>query len=219
MVCQTVHSTFREEHDMFETETVQRPPSNGSRPEQHHQPAGLVAAAAADDQDAWNALVARFSGLVWSVIRGHRLSGADAADVFQTTWLRLVEHLDRINDPARVGAWLATTARRESLRTLRLSGRQIPCGYDLPQPEADTPDIDDALLRDERDAELWEAFGRLAPRDQALLRMLSAEPAPSYHEIAGALAMPVGSIGPTRARCLERLRREWDPFGQCAMAC
>ena len=204
---------------MIETETVQRPPSNGACLEQHvDQPARLVAAAAAGDQDAWNALVARFSGLVWSVIRGHRLSGADAADVSQTTWLRLVEHLDRIKDPARVGAWLATTARRESLHTLRLSGRHIPCGDDLPQVEADTPGIDDALLRDERDAELWEALGRLAPRDQALLRILSVEPAPSYREIASALAMPIGSIGPTRARCLERLRREWDVVGQCCVS-
>lgn len=201
------------------TETMQRPPSRGAGSEQHDdEPARLVAAAASGDPDAWNALVARFSGLVWAVIRSHRLSASDAADVAQTTWLRLVEHLERVNDPARIGAWLATTARRESLRTLRLSRRQIPCGDDLPEPDGEALDIDDALLRDERDRELWDAFGRLAPRDQALLRMLSADPAPSYREIAAALAMPVGSIGPTRARCLERLRREWAGVGESAVA-
>jgi len=191
-------------------ETAQRPFGGARVQQQDDEPARLVAAAAAGDQLAWNGLVARFSGLVWAVIRGHRLSGADAADVSQTTWLRLVEHLDRVQDPARVGAWLATTARRECLRTLRMSGRQVPCGDDLPEPVQDVPGIDDALLRDERDSELWEAFGRLGDRDQALLRMLSADPAPSYREVSAALDMPIGSIGPTRARCLERLRREWD---------
>ena len=85
--------------------------------------ADLVFAAKAGDSQAWNALVDRFASTVWAVARAHRLSAADAADVSQTTWMRLVEHLDRIEQPERVGAWLATTARRESLRILRLGGR------------------------------------------------------------------------------------------------
>ena len=88
--------------------------------------AELVRAAAEGDQAAWNGLVDRYNGLVWSVARSHRLALADASDVVQTTWLRLVEHLGRLQDPERVGAWLATTARRESLRALRHSARQIP---------------------------------------------------------------------------------------------
>jgi len=128
--------------------------------------------------------------------------------VSQSTWLRLVEHLDRLKDPARVGAWLATTARRECLRTLRGAGRQIPFGDDLPEPDDECPAVDADLLRDERDAELWEAFGRLPRRDQSLLRMLVAEPAPSYREVSCSLGIPIGSIGPTRARSLERLQRE-----------
>ncbi len=168
----------------------------------------LVHAAAAGDEHAWNTLVDRFSNLVWSVIRAHRLNGADAADASQTTWLRLVEHLDTLKDPARVGAWLATTARHECLRALRCSGRQIPMGEDMPEPVCEDPELDAALLRGERDAELWEAFGRLPARDQSLLRMLVADPSPSYQEIAAALEMPIGSIGPTRARCLQRLQRE-----------
>jgi RNA polymerase sigma factor (sigma-70 family) len=194
---------------MTESPTMQRTAPNGATPQHHDDDVVLlVRDAAAGDQRAWDLLVDRYQGLVWSVIRGHRLSGADAADASQTTWLRLVEHAATLKDPARVGAWLATTARRECLRILRGAGRQIPFGDDLPEPESVAPALDAALLRDERDAELWTAFGRLPHRDQSLLRPLVAEPAPSYQEIARALDMPIGSIGPTRARSLERLRRE-----------
>ena len=166
----------------------------------------LVGAAAAGDQEAWNALVARFDDLVWSVARAHRLSRADAGDVVQTTWLRLVEHLDRLDDPERVGGWLATTARRESLKSLRRASRQVPAPPDeIPVPSTDAG-MDTGLLAEERDAALWRAFSGLDPDCQALLRMLVADPAPSYQEISEALDRPIGSIGPTRARCLEKLR-------------
>ena len=166
----------------------------------------LVRDAAAGDQAAWNRLVERFNGLVWAVVRSHRLAGADASDVVQTTWLRLVEHLDRLQDPERVGAWLATTARRECLRTLRLSARVLPTETEqLPDPGTDAP-LGAALLSRERDRALWEAFGGLSERCQALLRLLVADPPPSYEDVGAALDMPIGSIGPTRQRCLERLR-------------
>jgi RNA polymerase sigma factor (sigma-70 family) len=166
----------------------------------------LVRAAAGGDQAAWNRLVERFNGLVWSVVRAHRLAGADASDVVQTTWLRLVENLDRLQDPERVGAWLATTARRECLRTLRLSARHVPTETDLlPDPGTDTP-LDATLLANERDRALWTAFGGLSERCQMLLRILVADPPPSYEEVGEVLDMPIGSIGPTRQRCLERLR-------------
>jgi RNA polymerase sigma factor (sigma-70 family) len=166
----------------------------------------LVRDAAAGDQAAWNRLVERFNGLVWAVARAHRLAGADASDVVQTTWLRLVENLDRVQDPERVGAWLATTARRECLRTLRLSARVLPTETELlPDPGTDAP-LGAALLAEERDRALWEAFGGLSERCQALLRLLVADPPPSYEDVGAALDMPIGSIGPTRQRCLERLR-------------
>lgn len=181
------------------------------------RPAGAVAhvveLAASGDRDAWDELVEEFSGLVWAVARSHRLSDADAADVAQTTWLRLVEHLDRLRDPDRVGAWLATTARHESLRLLRGARRQVPVGDDLPEPAQESRSLDAALLADERDAALWQAVERLLPRDRALLRMLVADPAPSYEEVGVALDMPIGSIGPTRARSLARLRREAELVG------
>ena len=168
----------------------------------------LVRAAATGDEAAWDALVARFSNLVWAIARNHRLCSADAAEVSQTTWMRLAEHIDRLQDPSKVGGWLATTARHEALRVLRGASREIPMGEDLPEPPACEHALDDDLLRSERDRALWRAFSRLPARDQTLLRLLVSDPMPSYEEIAESMGMPVGSIGPTRARCLERLRRE-----------
>jgi RNA polymerase sigma factor (sigma-70 family) len=145
-----------------------------------------------------------------AVARRHRLSDADTADVAQTTWLRLAENLHRLQDPSRVGAWLATTARRECLRTLRASARELP-ESEPPEPTVrDILSIDRAVLQAERDTELWSAFRRLPARDQALLRMLVADPQPSYEDIGDALEMPIGSIGPTRGRALDRLRLELD---------
>jgi len=167
----------------------------------------LVCSAAAGDHRAWGHLVEEFQGLLWAVARAHRLADADAGDVVQTTWMRLVEHLDSIEQPHLVGGWLATTARRECLRVLRKSSREVPC-EELREPEADAPKLDDALLRSDRATAVWEAFRRLRKSDQALLRMLIADPQPSYEEIGAALGMPIGSIGPTRARALERLERE-----------
>jgi len=168
----------------------------------------LVERAAAGDARAWNELVEEFGGLVWSIARAHRLSHEEAADVSQTTWMRLVEQFDRLQKPSRVGAWLATTARRESLLSTRRSSRVIPSGDDLPDIADDAPAHDAVLLTQERDDALWAAFMRLNERDRVLLRLVVTEPAPCYEEISAALDMPVGSIGPTRGRALERLRRE-----------
>ena len=168
--------------------------------------AELVRAAAAGDQHAWNAIVERFSSLVWATARAHRLSHDDASDVAQTTWLRLVEHLDRIREPERLGAWLATTARHESLRVIRRGRREDPTD-DVDLFEAPSDESVDRLLVDpQRDAALWRAFAALSERCKALLRMLVSDEEPSYEEIGAALGMPIGAIGPTRMRCLERLR-------------
>lgn len=175
----------------------------------------MVSAAAKGDRAGWEALVQRYSGLVWAVTRGYRLSPADSADVFQTTWLRLTEHLDRIEKPGQVGSWLATTARRESLRVARSSTRTVPADEatlvalgqsDDYSPEQAVLDAEGALLASERAARLWRAFGQLTKNCKELLRVLMAAPPPSYAEVSAALGIPVGSIGPTRARCLQRLR-------------
>jgi RNA polymerase sigma factor (sigma-70 family) len=177
----------------------------------------LVRGAAGGDEVAWRGLVERFSGLVWAVARAHRLANADAADVFQTTWLRLAEHIRRIEHPDRIGAWLATAARRECLQSLRSAARTMPTG-DLDRlditPVAGNP-TEEAVLAAEREREdadraavVWGALSRLSARCRELLRVLMASPPPSYAEVAAALGLPVGSIGPTRARCLQRLREE-----------
>jgi RNA polymerase sigma factor (sigma-70 family) len=169
----------------------------------------LVAAAASGDEDAWSELVDHFGGLVWSVIRGYRMSAADAADVSQTTWLRLAEHIHKVREPERIGAWLATTAGRECLRLIRHNQRAVPSD-DVFLTEV--PDADPAVAPEtrvltlERDGELWEAFSELPEKAQMLLRLLFADPPPSYEEISAATGMPIGSIGPTRGRYLAQLK-------------
>lgn len=175
----------------------------------------LVRAAADGGQEAWDELVGRYNGLVWSIARGYGLPAADAADVAQTTWLRLVERLGTIRDPERVGAWLATTARNECRQTLRRGGRQIPTDdeYQLEPREPAAAPVEAALLASERDAALWRTVDQLSEACRRLLRVLMADPPPSYEEVSVALDMPVGSIGPTRGRCLRQLRELVDAAG------
>src|SRR6266480_3006314 len=170
------------------------------------EPAELVGDASRGDAGAWSALVDRFAPLVWSIARGYRLRDQDAADVSQITWLRLAEHIDRLREPERVGAWLATTAGRESLAVIRRRRRLAPLDE---AALSGTPDEDlsdqpaESLLRAAESTELWRAFSELPTRSQSLLRLLFADPQPSYQEIATLTGMPLGSIGATRARCLQ----------------
>ncbi len=168
--------------------------------------ASLLARAAQGDQRAWDQLVDGHTRLLWAVARSFRLDAADANDVVQTTWLRLVEHLDRIEDPARLVGWLVTTARREAMRVLRRSGRERPAPDESMMERADdSPPVDASLLLDERNAALWQAYERLGDKCRQLLRVAVYEPQ-AYEEISAALGMPMGSIGPTRRRCLTQLR-------------
>jgi RNA polymerase sigma factor (sigma-70 family) len=177
----------------------------------------LLAAAATGDERAWDGLLDRFGSMIWAIARAHRLGDADAADVAQATWTALLTHLGQLKDPDRVGAWLATTARRECLRVLGQARSIVPYGDELPELEAPEPQAIEGLEVDQRDAALWRSFRRLRGTDQALLRLLLADPAPSYGEISAALDIPIGSIGPTRARALERLRRELRRAGALAL--
>ncbi len=168
-----------------------------------------MAGAASGDQICWERLVARLTPLVRSVARSHRLSPSDAEDVYQATWCALVAHISALREPERLPGWLATTARRESLRALDRARRQVPHGDDLPEPQVAEPSVDEHVLRHERDAALWAAVGRLRHSDQRLLRLLVARegtgPEPSYREIADTLGVAIGSVGPTRGRALRRL--------------
>lgn len=170
----------------------------------------LFRRAEAGDQAAWNAMVDRYTRLLWSVARAYRLGDADAADVVQTSWLRLVEHFGRIEDPECLPGWLTTTARRECLRTLRRSGREVVGDVEdavLDILDERVPPVDARLLAEERDVALWRCFERLSTRCQVLLRVLMATPPPDYVTVSAVLGMKVGSIGPTRGRCLDELRK------------
>jgi RNA polymerase sigma factor (sigma-70 family) len=180
----------------------------------------LVRAAADGDESAWAELVERYSGLVWSVARAHRLATADAEEVFQTTWLRLTEHVARLKEPERVAAWLATTARNESLKAIRAAKRSAPTDDldALDHGDDATPErhlleseaaADDARLR----GRLWSAFQQLPDRCRDLLRVLIATPPLSYAEISATFGIAIGSIGPTRGRCLRQLRELLETEG------
>jgi RNA polymerase sigma factor (sigma-70 family) len=176
----------------------------------------LVRSAAAGNAQAWNDLVDRFANLVWAVTRSFRLDSSDAADVSQVAWLRLVEHLDRLTEPDRVGAWLGTTVRRECLAVIRRRNRAaVPSGDDatFERLVGEGPAPEHRMLAEERNAVIWKAMEGISERCRQLLRILMADPPPSYEEVGAALEMPIGSIGPTRARCLAQLRRRLSEGG------
>lgn len=168
----------------------------------------VVAAAAAGSEPAWAWLQQRFSGRIRRVARSHRLGPEDVQDVTQTTWLRLFEHIGRLRDPQGVGAWLATTARRESLRVVSSRSRETVTDITERGPEPVAPAPDQQCCAAELQATLKGACDRLPERHRLVMRSLLAESEPSYDEIAARLGMPRGSIGPIRGRCLARLRRD-----------
>jgi RNA polymerase sigma factor (sigma-70 family) len=173
--------------------------------------AELVRGALAGDSDSWDSLVRRHNGSLYGVARSFHLDKAAADDAVQEAWLRLVEHLGTIRDPDRVGAWLVTTIRRHIISTFRhgpqlvgLNGDDVPDRGRSPEEEVTAGD---------RDARMRAALRRLPARDRHLLALLMTSRRPSYGKVSAELGMPVGSIGPTRARCLERLRRELEADG------
>ena len=170
--------------------------------------AELIATAAAGNQASWNALVDRYLPLVFSVIRGYRLTDEDASDVSQTLWLRLIENLETIREPRALPAWIVTTTKREALRVLAARRRTTPVdstiGFD--GKDVDAPAIDDQLLRAERRQALRDGMALLKPEERRLMMLLITDLALSYAEISRRLDISVGSIGPTRGRCLNKLR-------------
>ena len=172
---------------------------------------GLVTRARNGDKQAWDALVERYAPLIWSICRRHQLGGSNAEDVGQSVWLQLVDQLDRIRDPVALPGWLATTTRRECLRVLRASrgspaARHVPDAEAIPHQQAAVAEQE--LLAAERHAALRAAFTRLPPCCQQLISMLTEDPPVPYAQISASLNIPVGSIGPRRGRCLDKLRRD-----------
>lgn len=170
--------------------------------------ATLVCRAERGDQWAWQEIVRRYAHLVWAVARSHRLTDADAADVTQATWLTLSEQLPSLREPESLPGWLCTTARRESLRVLKVRRREEPTGlYGQEPTSVHGADPEAHVVRSDTFARMWRAFAELPERCQRLLRVLVFAPERSYAQVSEALGMPVGSIGPRRSRCLESLRR------------
>ena len=166
--------------------------------------AALVTDARANDHAAWAELVRRFDRMLRAVARGYRLDAADVDDVLQTVWLRLHLQLHRLRDPNAIAGWLATTTRREALRVLQLHAREqltddaeLFEGADLGQPETE-------LLAAERHDTLRRALRTLPTHQRRLMVLLATGPG-DYRQISATLHMPLGSIGPTRARGLSRL--------------
>jgi RNA polymerase sigma factor (sigma-70 family) len=173
--------------------------------------ADLVLRARKGDSDAWDALVARFAPLIWSICLRYSLGRADAEDVGQYVWLRLVDHLESVHDPAALPGWLVTTTKRECIRALRAARSQqapatVPDVESIPDEQTGT--AEKQLLLAERHAALREAFTRLPPACQRLIAMLLEDPPVPYAEISARLGIPVGSIGPSRGRCIEKLRHD-----------
>ncbi|HEY1346298.1 MAG TPA: sigma-70 family RNA polymerase sigma factor [Streptosporangiaceae bacterium] len=168
----------------------------------------LVRASASGSETAWNELVRRYSPLVMAVTRSYQLTADDAKDVSQTVWLRLVENLANLREPDALPGWLATTTQRECIRQLRQGRRVLPVDPQTDGALQQCPTVDPGtdILRAELHQALRDGLAELPERDQALLKLRAADPPKSYEEISQLLGMPIGSIGPTLRRCLDRLR-------------
>lgn len=190
--------------------------ATGSEPTTVHRNLGsdptntdLVNAARAGSADAWNQLVDRFGRLVWHVVRSFRLSNAAAEDAVQVVWMSAIEKLDQLRDPERIGAWLATTARNAAIAEWHKKQRQVSVGSDF--TGFDRPyDEPDRVVEDEEISALLRAYENLSDEDRQLLRLTVAEPHLAYEDIAELINRPIGSIGPSRARALDRLRRQYE---------
>lgn len=179
----------------------------------------LVHRCAAGDGTAWPLLVRRYERLVYAIARRGGLGEQDAADVFQTVFLRLLRHLPRLAEPSKLQAWLVTTTKREML-TLRYRTRRMISLDDTEPGELgataqsewlatvdESPGPQERLERWQLAAQVWRVWERMDDSCRNLLQMLFVGDPPAYEEVSRQLGMPVGSIGPTRARCLAKLRR------------
>ncbi|HVW43512.1 MAG TPA: sigma-70 family RNA polymerase sigma factor [Amycolatopsis sp.] len=173
--------------------------------------AELLTRALGGDERAWRALVKGLSALIVRVARAHRLGEADALDICQHTWLTLAQLPAGLRDPARLPAWLVTTARRQALRTLSASRREAPSDQHDPATPTLTPEH--AVLTSERNRVLWQAVDALPARDRALVRLLATEPSLTHVDLAKRLGVAPGTIGPLRRRTLDRLRRALEARG------
>jgi RNA polymerase sigma factor (sigma-70 family) len=178
-----------------------------SQPDRSARMASLASAARDGSEEALGQIVTELSPLLWQVARGAGLSSGDAEDVLQTVWMRLISHLDGIRTSTALTAWLVITTRRESWRVRAAGRKQLPADQDWLAAVPDArPGSDEQVILDDQRRGLWAAIGQLSPRCQELLRIIAFVPRPDYEAVAARLGVPRGSVGPTRGRCLAKLR-------------
>jgi RNA polymerase sigma factor (sigma-70 family) len=170
--------------------------------------AELLRSAACGDDRAWTEIVQRYEGMVGAVVRSYRMQDADARDAEQRTWLRLVEHWDAVRDPERLGGWLATTASRECLRILRETRVIVTDELDaVPDPDRT---VEDQVVDADTVSRIRSIVAALPPRGRTIMMELFADDPRPYAEVSRATGIPIGSLGPSRARLIDRVRRTFD---------
>jgi RNA polymerase sigma factor (sigma-70 family) len=192
---------------MDESMSVTAPPDRSDRSDRNARIADLLDAARGGSEDALGQITAELSPMLWHVARAAGLGADDAEDVVQTTWERLLSHLADIRVPQALIGWLVVTTKHEAWRIRSYGRRQRPADQEwltaLPDHAAGA---EEQIVLDEQQRALWRAVGRLSAQCQELLRIVAFIPRPDYQSVSAALGMPVGSIGPTRGRCLEKIR-------------
>jgi len=192
---------------MDESMSVTAPPGRSDRSDRTARMADLLDAAKGGSEDALGQITAELSPMLWQVARAAGLGADDAEDVVQTAWERLLSHLADIRVPQALIGWLVVTTRHEAWRIRSCGRRQRPADQEwlaaIPDRAAGA---EEQIVLDEQQRALWRAVGRLSAQCQELLRIVAFIPRPDYQSVSAALGMPVGSIGPTRGRCLEKIR-------------
>jgi RNA polymerase sigma factor (sigma-70 family) len=192
---------------MDESSSVTAPPDRADRSDRTARMAELLEAAKGGSEDALAQITAELSPMLWNVARAAGLAAADAEDVVQTAWERLLYHLADIRIPQALIGWLVVTTKHEAWRIRSSGRRQRPADQEwLTAIPDDAAGTEEQILLDEQQRALWRAVGRLSAQCQELLRIVAFIPRPDYQSVSAALGMPVGSIGPTRGRCLEKIR-------------
>jgi RNA polymerase sigma factor (sigma-70 family) len=213
----TLHPSFHSEFTRNHEREVQRVLAKPTRSRRDageqtdaaaYELAGVVQAARSGDSQAWESLLSRFSPMLHTVAREYRLQPADVDDVVAATWEAALSHIAQLREPEAIAGWLCIIVRRQALRVLRSRRRELPVAELLEREEPNSSSADEGLIRAEQQVAVRAAVGRLPERQRSLIGELFRDSNPGYTDLSTNLRMPQGSIGPTRARALSRLRRD-----------
>ena len=206
-ITQKPNRHFTGGRSLMHVSTDTTPPAEASQDDRRTRLARCLERARSGELAALDEVVRELNPLLWNVARAQNLSADQAADVVQTTWLELLRRLHEIRAPEALAAWLVTATRREAWRVRNWHRQHMPEGTEILESTADPgPEPYERLMSDERDRVLWRHFQRLPERCRTLLRIVAQVERPDYSMVAEAMEMPRGSIGPTRGRCLAKLR-------------